>query len=164
MSRRCARELAAADPRLIVKQIEPLEAIVAASVFERRAATQLLSMFAGLALTLALVGLYGVLNFTTLQRRREFGVRAALGAQRRNLVAMVLRQGFAMTAAGVAIGLLASIPLAAALESLLFGLSAGDPFTTVAASLVMVTAASIACAVPAWRAASVDPAITLRAD
>jgi predicted permease len=157
-------ELVAADPRVIVKRIEPLDAIVAASVFERRAATQLLSVFAGLALTLALVGLYGVLNFTTVQRRREFGVRAALGAQRRDLVGMVLRQGLTMTIAGVAMGVSASVPLAQALKSFLFEIRAVDPPTLILTSLGLVAVALSACAVPAWRAASVDPSITLRAE
>jgi putative ABC transport system permease protein len=158
------RELLASDPRLIVKRVEPLDAIVRASVFERRVATMLLSIFAGLALTLALVGIYGVTAFTTAQRRREFGVRAALGARRRDLVALVLRRALVTAAAGIAAGIAASVPLTAALRSLMFEIAAGDPRTTIAAALALVAAAAAACALPAWRAGSVDPSITLRVE
>jgi putative ABC transport system permease protein len=158
------RELAASDPRLIVKQVAPLDAIVAASVFERRLATRFLSIFAAVALALAAVGLYGMLNFSTIQRRREFGVRAALGAQRRDLVAMVLAQGLGMTGIGIAIGAAGSVPLSAAFRHLLFEVSPHDPVTTAIAGAVLAASAAAACSIPAWRAASVDPSIVLRAD
>jgi putative ABC transport system permease protein len=158
------RELLASDPRLIVKQVVPLDAIVAASVFERRLATRFLSIFAAIALALAVVGLYGMLNFSTIERRREFGVRAALGAQRRDLVAMVLAQGLGMTAIGIAIGAAGSFPLSAAFQHLLFDVSAHDPLTTTIAGALLAASAAAACSIPAWRAASVDPSIALRAD
>jgi putative ABC transport system permease protein len=158
------RELLASDPRLIVKQVAPLDEIVAASVFERRLATQFLSIFAAIALALAVVGLYGMLNFSTIQRRREFGVRAALGAQRRDLVAMVLAQGLGMTAIGIAIGVVGSVPLSAAFRHVLFEVSALDPLTMVMAGIVLAASAAAACFIPAWRAASTDPSIALRAE
>ena len=158
------RELVASDPRLIVKRVEPLAAIVATSVFDRRIATGMLSIFAGLALSLALVGIYGVTSFTAVQRRREFGVRAALGAARGDLVALVLRRALATAIAGVVLGAIASAPLTAALRSLMFEVAEGDPWTTIAASAALVVAAAAACARPAWRAGSVDPSITLRSD
>ena len=156
------QELIASDPRLIIKRIDTLDAIVAASTFERRIATQLLSVFAGLAFTLALVGLYGVLSFMTIQRRRELGVRAALGAQRRDLVGIVVRQGLGMTAAGVLLGTCLAWPLRAATASLLFGVDPSDPWTIAGASLSLIVAAGCACAVPAWRAATVNPASIAR--
>ena len=158
------RELSASDPRLIVKRVEPLETILDTSVFERRLATRLLTVFAGLALVLAVVGLYAVLSFTTEQRRRELGVRAALGARRTDLIRLVLGQGLGMTAAGVLAGLLASIAAAAWLQTLLFGIPARDPATAAIAVVVLTTTAAAACALPAWRAGSTSPAITLRGE
>jgi ABC-type antimicrobial peptide transport system permease subunit len=158
------RELIASDPRLIIRRVEPLDSIVRRLVFERRLATRLVSIFAGLALSLALVGIYGVTAFTASQRRREFGVRAALGARRRDLVVLVLRRGAAIGIAGIGVGALASLPVTAALRSLMFEITAGDPRTTIAAAFVLVIAAVAACALPAWRAGSVDPSITLRMD
>jgi hypothetical protein len=158
------RELVASDPRLMVKRVEPLEAIVADSVFERRLASRLLAVFAGLALALALVGLYGVLNVATVERRREFGVRAALGARPGTLTAMVLREGLGITAAGVGIGVLLSLWLSILLRAMLFEIRPGDPATVVGIAGAMLVAAAAACWLPAWRAASVDPAIALRAE
>ena len=158
------RELAASDPRLIIKRVEPMTDILEASIFERRLATRLLVAFAGLALALAVVGLYGVLNFTTIQRRREIGVRAALGASPAALVRMVLGEGLAMTLTGVAAGLAVSLAAAAWLQSLLFGVEARDPVTTILTVMLLTAAAVAACALPAWRAASVSPALTLRAE
>jgi putative ABC transport system permease protein len=158
------RELVASDPRLIVKRVEPLTAIVESSVFERQLATRLLVAFAGLALVLAMVGLYGVLHFTTIQRRRELGVRAALGASPVDLVRMVLGEGLAMALAGAIAGLLVSAFAAAWLQSLLFEITARDPLTAIAATALLAITAAAACALPAWRAASVSPAITLRAE
>jgi putative ABC transport system permease protein len=133
-------------------------------VFDRRLATRLLMVFAALALALAVVGLYGVLNFTTIQRRREIGVRAALGARPADLVALVLGDGLAMTIAGIAGGLAVSFAVAAWLQTLLFDVPPRDPFTAVASSVLLAITAVAACALPAWRAASVSPALTLRAE
>jgi hypothetical protein len=158
------RELMASDPRLIIRRVQPLESIVRDTVFERRIATGVLSIFAGLALSLALVGIYGVTAFTTAQRRREFGVRAALGAQRRDLVELVLRRGIGPAAAGIGVGAVAYLPLSRALGSLTFEITAGDPQTMIAASFAVLIATVIACALPAWRAGSIDPSTTLRAE
>jgi len=157
------RELLASDPRLIIKRVQPLDAIVQDTVFERRVATSLLSIFAGLALSLAVVGIYGVAAFTTAQRRREFGVRAALGARRRDLVALVLRRGLGPAIVGIAVGIAASAPLTRTLRSLMFEISAGDPGTIIGAAFMLIFATVAACALPAWRAGSVDPSIILRA-
>ena len=158
------RELTASDPRVIVKAVEPMTSIVEASVFERRLATRLLMVFAGLALTLAVVGLYGVLNFTTIQRRREIGVRAALGARRVDLVRMVLGEGLTMTLIGIGAGLLVSVAAAAWLQTLLFEVAPRDPLTAAIAVALLTITALAACTLPAWRAASVSPALTLRSE
>ena len=158
------RELIASDPRLIVKNVKPLDDIVSASVFERSLATRLLSVLALLALALALVGLYGVLTFTTIQRRREMGIRAALGARRADILRLVLAEGIGMTALGIAVGLLGSFTLAAWLRSLLFGVGPRDPLTATVVVASLVVAAVAACLLPAWRAASVNPALTLRSE
>jgi ABC-type antimicrobial peptide transport system permease subunit len=157
-------ELVRSDPRLIVKNVQPLDAVVADAVFERRLAAQILSVFAVLALTLALLGLYGVLNFSTVQRRREFGVRMALGARRRDVLHIVFRQGLTMAIVGIAIGTLVSSALTRVLQSLLFEITARDLSTSAVVALTLAAAALAACVPPAWKAASVDPAITLRAD
>ena len=158
------RELVAADPRVIITSIEPLDAIVAASVLERRMTSHLVTAFAGLALALAAIGLYGVMQFIVTRQTREFGVRTALGARRGQIVAMVLRQGVALTGVGVAVALLISLPLGRSLQRLLFEVQAVDPPTMAAVSLLVLFVSAAACAPPAWRAATVDPAVTLRSD
>jgi predicted permease len=158
------RELIASDPRLIVNRVEPLEEIIAASIIERRLAMQLMTILAGIALALGSIGLYGVLSFNIAQRQREFGVRIALGAQQRDVMRIVLRQGLGLTITGIGIGLLASIPLTKTLRSLLFEISPTDPFTLTATSLLLIAVAGIACCVPAWRAATADPLTVLRTE
>jgi predicted permease len=158
------RELIASDPRLIVKNVKPLGDIVSASVFERSLATRLLSVLALLALTLALVGLYGVLTFTTVQRRREMGIRIALGARRADILRLVIGQGLGLTAAGIAVGLFGCFVVSTSLRSLLFGVHPRDGMTLAMATVALVTAGAMACFKPAWRAAAVDPADTLRVE
>jgi ABC-type antimicrobial peptide transport system permease subunit len=156
-------ELLAADPRVMIERIEPLDAIAADSIRERRLTAQLVAAFAALALLLALIGIYGITHFSTTQRRREFGVRSALGARRADIVRLVLREGLVLTAAGTVIGIVLSVPLAASLQQLLFETRAVDPRVMAAAIALLAAGCAAACARPAWRAASVDPAIALRA-
>jgi putative ABC transport system permease protein len=158
------KELISSDPRLIINRIEPLDEIIAASIIERRLAMQLLSILAGIALALGVVGLYGVLNFNIAQRRREFGVRIALGAQRGDVMRIVLRQGIGLTIAGIGIGLLASIPLTRTFRIILFETGPADPFALAGTSLLLIIVAAIACCIPAWRAAKVDPLTVLRVE
>ena len=158
------RELMAADPRLIVKRVEPLDAIVKASIVERRLATATLSAFAGLALVLAIVGLYGVMHFRTLQRRREFAVRTVLGATRGALVRGVVGHGLLLGACGLIIGGLIAVPASKGLQGLLFEIPPGDPATIVAVSLLLLGATLAACARPAWKASSIEPTIVLRSE
>ena len=156
------RELLASDPRLIVRRVEPLDAVVSASVFERRFAMRLLTTVAALALVHAVVGLYGVSTFRTLQRRREFGVRLALGSTRGALVGLVFKEGAALAATGIVIGIVVAVPLSRAVEALLFEVAPGDVATIAVVSIALLLAALAACALPAWRAGSTDPLTIIR--
>ncbi len=128
----------------------------------RRFQTVLLAAFAGIAVFLALVGLYGLMAYLVRQRTAEIGVRMALGAGRGAVVGMVVRQGLTLTAAGLAFGLLAASAAGRWITSLLFGVRAIDPATFIVVPAVMLAAAAVACIVPAWKAAQIDPVSALR--
>jgi ABC-type lipoprotein release transport system permease subunit len=152
----------AVDADAVVGAAMPLAARVRDSFAQPRFATAILSMFALLALLLASLGLFGVLSYTVTQRRRELSVRAALGADRRDLIALVLREGLVVTAAGLCVGMFAASVLAQAIKSLLFGITAVDPLAYAVAPLVLLPIAAAACMLPAYRAAAVEPAAILR--
>jgi predicted lysophospholipase L1 biosynthesis ABC-type transport system permease subunit len=152
------------EPGATLERIGPLTAKLSASVGDRRFATFVLVSFAGLALVLATTGLYGVLSYHVAQRRREIGVRSALGATHRDLVTMVLREGLATTVMGLALGIAAAAVAARAMTGLLFGITPLDALSFTASALVLVLAACAACVIPARRAAAVDPAVALRAE
>jgi putative ABC transport system permease protein len=128
----------------------------------RRFQTVLLAAFAGIAVFLALVGLYGLLSYAVRQRMAEIGIRIALGAQRSQVVGMVLREGLILTAAGLLIGLPVAGAMARWGASLLYGIQVLDPVTFIAVPVLMMAAASLACVLPAWKASRVDPVISLR--
>jgi putative ABC transport system permease protein len=113
---------------------------------------------------LAAVGVYGVLSGSVTERMREIGVRAALGASRGNILALVMRQGMTLTTIGVAIGLGAAVAASQAIVSMLYGISQFDAITYAGVIALLASVSGIACWVPAWRAAQVDPSITLRAE
>jgi ABC-type antimicrobial peptide transport system permease subunit len=117
-----------------------------------------------LAVLLAAVGVFGLMAQLVTRRTSEIGVRMALGARPGQVVAMVLRQGAMLAAGGALAGLIGAFLLARALRSLLYGVGAGDPFAYASAAVVMALAVLTACAVPAWRAARIDPTRTLRQD
>jgi ABC-type antimicrobial peptide transport system permease subunit len=150
------------DRRAVIERIDPLTTLVSASVEQPRFGVTVLSAFAALALTLAAVGLYGVLSYGVSQRRKELGVRAALGADRSSLVGLVLREALTVTLVGAAVGLAAAAALTRLIQSLLFGISPLDPPTYVSAPGVLLVIATIAGLVPALRAARTDPAEVLR--
>jgi predicted permease len=156
--------LLAADPRVVVGRVEPLGDIAAASVAERRVTARLLAAFAALALALAAVGLYGVVSFGTVRRRREFGVRTALGARPADVRRLVLGEGLRLTAWGIAGGLLAAVPVGLLLRGVLFGVGPADPPTLAAICAALAASALMASWVPAHRAARGDPVAALRAE
>jgi putative ABC transport system permease protein len=153
-----------ADSTVVIERIDPLTDLASAAVDQPRFATGVLGLFAALAVALAAVGLYGVLAYSVTQRRRELGVRAALGASRPDLLRLVIGEGLAVTSVGLVVGLIASTGLAQALKSLLFGIGPLDAVAFAAGPLVLLPVALAACVLPALRAASIDPASTLRAD
>lgn len=142
--------------------VRTMESIVSSSFADRRFSMLLLSIFAGLALLLAAVGIYGVISYTVAQRTREIGIRMVLGARRADVLKVVLAQGMGLVAAGLAIGLVASLGLTRLMAGMLYGVKAADPLTLVAVSLVLGTVAVVATLVPARRAASVAPVVALR--
>jgi predicted permease len=150
------------DPDVPLEGVMTMEARLAASVAQPRFYAALLAGFAALAVTLAMVGIYGVLSYTVLQRRREIGVRMAIGAERRDVLRLVLGQGAIVSAIGVAIGLAAAALASRALATLLFGVTARDPAVFAGVAVLLGSIALAACYVPARRAARVDPLEALR--
>jgi ABC-type antimicrobial peptide transport system permease subunit len=124
----------------------------------------LLGSFAGIALIIAALGIYGVISYTVSQRTRELGIRIALGAQRERVLRLVIRQGLALTMAGVAIGLVAAYALTRVIATLLFGVAPADPATFCGVAGIFLVIAWLASYLPARRAASVDPIIAMRAE
>jgi putative ABC transport system permease protein len=147
-----------------IVRIATMADLVAASAAERRFALILFEVFGLAALILAATGIFGVLSGSVTERTREIGVRSALGASRGDILGLVLRQGMSLTVFGVALGLAGAIATRQALATLLFGISPVDPITYGGVLAMLLGVSAIACGVPAWRAARVDPAIALRAE
>ena len=147
-----------------VVRVGTMEAWLAASEAERRFALVVFEVFALAALVLAAIGIYGVLSGSVTERTREIGVRWALGASRADILVLVLRQGMTLTALGVAIGIGGAVVASRALVTLLFGVSRLDPLTYLGVVAILLAASAVACWLPAWRAARVDPSITLRSE
>jgi len=156
------REVRALDSELPVYNIKTLEEYVAASVAQPRFNTVLLAIFAGIALVLTAVGLFGVMSYTVRQRTHEIGIRMALGAAQTDVLKMVVRQGMTLAGIGMGIGLAGAYFLTQLITSMLFGIGATDPLTFVAISVVLAIVALGACFVPARRATRVDPMVALR--
>jgi predicted permease len=152
------------DPAQPVFDVRSMFSRVQETWAHSRFMTFLLMIFAGLALTLSMVGLYGVLAFTALRRLREIGVRLALGATRSHIRALILGQGVRLLAVGLVIGLAGALALSRVLGSFLFEVKAIDPALYVIVSLLLAGAAILACWIPARRASRVDPIVTLRAE
>jgi predicted permease len=147
-----------------IVRIATMNLLLATSEGERRFVLILFEAFGLVSLVLAATGIYAVLSGSVTERMREIGVRVAMGASRGDILAMVIRQGIRLTAIGVAIGLAGAMAASQALITLLFGVSRLDAVTYVGVIALLAGVAVIACAAPAWRAAQVDPAITLRAE
>lgn len=150
------------DPNLRVYEIQTLEEYASGSLWQVRWQAVLLAVFGGLAMALAAVGLYGVVAYTVAQQTRELGIRTAIGAQRNDLLWMVLGRGLTLTAVGIAVGLLLSAAATRLLGKLLYGMSPLDPVSFAAASLAWTAVAMLASYVPARRAMKVDPVVALR--
>ena len=137
---------------------------IARTLLQKKFTMLLLSIFAGAALVLAAIGLYGVISYSVAQRTRELGIRIALGAQRSDVLRLILRQGMTLVAAGVVFGVAASLGLTRLIASLLYGISASDPITFLLLSAALVLVTFIACWLPARRASAVDPIVALHAE
>ncbi|HSG81546.1 MAG TPA: FtsX-like permease family protein, partial [Gemmatimonadota bacterium] len=152
------------DPDIPDPELVEMDALLARSQVGRRARTLVLSLFAGVAVLLAVIGLYGVLAQSVVERRREIGVRVALGAAPGDITVMVLKHGLALVAIGIGLGLLGSIAVSRLLEQMLFRVAPSDPITLIAVCIVFGAVAVAACLLPARRAVHVDPVTVLQAE
>jgi len=147
-----------------IASIKPMTAYLAQSVAQRRFNMLLLAIFAGLALLLAAVGIYGVISYSVAQRRREVGIRMALGARPGHVLALIVRQGMRPALLGLVAGIFAAAVLTRYMRSLLFQVSTNDPVVFIGVALVLALVAAVACFLPARRAAYLDPVVTLRSE
>jgi putative ABC transport system permease protein len=152
------------DPGLAVFGVEPLNVTLSRSVAQRRFTMLLLTLFAGAALLLAAVGIHGVLTYSVSQRRREIGIRMALGARGTDVVGVIMREALSLTAVGLALGLGGAVALTRVLRGQLFGIAPTDPATFAAVTALLALVALAATLAPAWRASQVDPIVTLRSE
>lgn len=158
------QEVAKLDPELPVSKVSTIRQAMDRSLVTTRLTNWLLAGFAATALLLALTGIYGVMSLNVANRRNEFGIRLALGAQATNVLKLILGQGLRLAIAGVAFGLLAAVVFTSLLQGLLFGISASDPLTFAAIAVLLVGVALLACWIPARRATKVDPLEALRSE
>jgi putative ABC transport system permease protein len=155
------REVQALDKDQPIYNVRTMDDVVANSLGTRRVSMQLFAVFAGAALLLAAIGIYGVMAYSVTQRTHEIGIRMALGAQKSDVLALVIRQGMTLTVIGVVVGVAGAFALTRLLANLLFGVAATDPLTFVAIPLLLLFVALVACYLPARRAARLDPTIAL---
>ena len=158
------RTVSALDPTLPVVKFRTMDHVFSDSVSRPRFLAQLLGIFAAVALALAAIGTYGVLAYSVTVRRRELGIRMALGSSQQGLLSLVLRQGMALAAVGLLAGLVGAFAVTRLAASLLFGVKPADPLTFVGVSAFMLGVAFVACLVPARRATHVDPLVALRTE
>jgi putative ABC transport system permease protein len=156
--------VAALDPDLPLTQVQTVDAAFSDSIATTRLVAELLTMFAAIAVAMAAAGVYGVIAYTVERRRREIGVRVALGAAPRAVLSMVVREIVPLTVAGVGAGTLGAAATSGLIRNQLFGVSAVDPTTYALVAVAFVIVASLACVVPARRALRVDPVVVLRVE
>jgi ABC-type antimicrobial peptide transport system permease subunit len=156
------RTVHALDPNIPLADVRTLQRVADDSLAQPRFTTTLLGLFAALALTLATIGIYGVISLLVTRRRQEIGIRMALGARRGSILQMVLKRGLGLAATGLAIGLVGALWLTGALTTLLYGVTRFDPVTFATAPALLGAVALLACVVPAVRAARVNPVVALR--
>jgi ABC-type antimicrobial peptide transport system permease subunit len=147
-----------------VADVRLMDSIADASVSTPRFTFFLIGLFAGLAIVLAAIGIYGVISYSVTQRAHELGLRVALGAQRWDVLRLVLSEGMRLAAGGVVLGVICALALARALRSLMYEVSSRDPLTFALVSLLVVAVALIACYLPARRATQADPVVALRSE
>jgi putative ABC transport system permease protein len=164
LASRLRREIAAVDRAITVADVTTLEAVLADATARPRFRAMVLGAFAGLAILIATVGLYGVIAYTVSQRAAEIGVRMALGADGRRIRSLVLREGMVLALAGGALGLVGAHALTRLLATLLFGIAPTDPVSYALAAAGVIAAGLVASCVPAERAARADPLVVLRAE
>jgi predicted permease len=157
--RRTSREI---NSDQAIYNVQTMDSVISSSLAGRRFSMILLASFAALALLLSSIGIYGVVSYVVGQKTREIGLRMALGASRSAVLRMILTQGGKLAAAGVVIGLAASLVLTRSMEAMLFGVSTSDPFTFIAVATLLTAVALAACYIPARRAMQVDPMVALR--
>jgi len=155
-------QVVAIDPEQPIYNVSTLEQTLSDSVAPQRFNMALLGIFASIALSLATVGIYGVTAFSVTQRTHEIGIRLALGAQRQDVLKLVVGQGLKLTLMGAGVGMMGALALTRFLSSLLYGVTPTDPLTFVVVSLVLTSVALAACYIPARRATKVDPIVALR--
>jgi putative ABC transport system permease protein len=158
------QEVAKLDPELPLANVSTVQRAIDRSLVTRRLTNSLLAGFAATALLLALTGIYGVMSLNVANRRNELGIRIALGAQKSNVLRMILSQGLRLALIGVALGTLAALAFTRLLKGLLFGISASDPLTFVFIAVLLIGVALLACWIPARRATKVDPLEALRSE
>jgi putative ABC transport system permease protein len=156
------RAVQSVDPEQPLSNVRTMDELMSRSVGQRRLSMMLLSLFSGIALVLASVGIYGLMSYSVAQRSRELGVRIALGAERLDVLRLVLRQGMSLALTGIVIGVGAAFGLSRLIESQLYGVHATDPATFIAVAVLLGLTALTANLIPAWRATRVDPAVVLR--
>jgi putative ABC transport system permease protein len=154
-------EVQALDKDQPVYSVRTMDDVVANSLGTRRVSMQLFTVFAIAALLLAAIGIYGVMAYSVTQRTQEIGIRMALGAQKSDVLRLVVRQGMTLAAIGVVVGLVGALGLTRVISNLLFGVGASDPTTFILISLLLIAVAFVACYLPARRAAKLDPVIAL---
>jgi putative ABC transport system permease protein len=145
-----------------IASVMPMSELIADKLASREIALKLIGAFAGLSVLLAALGLYGLLAYTVVQRRREIGIQMALGAEPGRVSATIMREGLRLVLAGVVMGSLVSLVAMRGLQSILYGVATSDPLVLLAAALVLVVVGSIASYLPAYRAAKIDPLTALR--
>jgi putative ABC transport system permease protein len=158
------REVSAIDTELPVFSVKTMAEYISSSVAAPRFNTTLLSIFAGVALVLTIIGLYGVMSYSVAQRTNEIGIRMALGAKTRDVLALVVKDGLKMVSLGLLFGIAGALALTRLLATLVYGVTTHDPMTFVVIAALLSLVAMVACYVPAWRATRVDPLEALRCE
>ena len=156
------REVQVVDPGQPLYAVQSMNVVIENTVKDKSLNTTLLTVFAGVSLLLAVIGMYGVMSYTVAQHTREIGIRMALGAQSRSILKLVVGRGLVLVTAGIVIGVLASFGLTRLIENMLFGVTPRDPLTFVMIVALLGFVALLACLIPAQRAMRVDPIVVLR--